>query len=167
MKLGLMTACIALALIVGFAAGVTSRTAVADPMKPAMTVATDGWTIHADSTLHFANHPNEVIHHFCKPFASGLIECQLYDGHGPQAQLVGVETVVSPAVYATFSASEKKLWHWHTTEIPKINLVFPGLTKEQAAKMKAGFLPTYGKAYILWDPMDTKYPMGLPTVRVY
>ena len=167
MRLGLMTSCIAFALIVGFAAGITSRSAIADPMKTAMTTATDGWTIHADATMHFVNHPNEVIHHFCKPFANGFIECQLYDGHGPQAQLVGVETVVSPAVHATFSASEKRLWHWHKTEIPKIHLVFPGLSKEEAAKMTAGFLPTYGKAYILWDPMDTKNPIGQPTVRVY
>jgi hypothetical protein len=126
----------------------------------------DGFTLHIDADKHYAAHPNERIHHWCKKLSKGLIECQLYTSDAPNAELVGVETIVSPELYATFSTSEKRFWHWHQYEVPRVNASMPDLSKDEAAKVVAQILPTYGKVYILWDPMTDPNPVGAPSVTI-
>jgi hypothetical protein len=70
------------------------------------------------------------------------------------------------AVWKTFPASEQGMWHYHKTELKKIHATLPGMSKAQAAKTVAQISETYGKVYILWDPMSSKYPMGQPSVTV-
>jgi hypothetical protein len=125
-----------------------------------------GYTIHIDADKHFSGHSDEIIHHWCKPFSDGEIECQLYDGDASDARLVGVETIVTPATYKSFSADEQALWHYHRTEIPKLHATTPGLTKEQSDKLVASLMETYGKVWILWDPMTSKEPTGQPSITV-
>jgi len=128
-----------------------------------------GYTVHVDAKRHFGTeHPNEIAHHWCKTgLAGGLIECQIYDSDAPNAHLVAVETIVQPEVYRTFSASEKALWHWHTTEIPKVDAKLPGMSPAQQKKFVASMMPTYGKVYILWDPVVTSnMPVGKPYVGI-
>jgi hypothetical protein len=96
-----------------------------------------------------------------------LIECQIYDSDSPDARLVEVETIVSPAVYKSFPASEQALWHYHKTEIPKVNAKLPDMTPAQAKQFVAQISDTYGKVWMLFDPMSTNnMPMGQPTVVV-
>jgi len=127
---------------------------------------TGGYTIHIDADKHYSAHPSEIIHHWCKKFDDGFIECALYDGDTPGSHLVGAETIVSPATYHSFDAAEQKLWHYHKVEIPKLHATTPGLTKEQSAKLVASLMETYGKVFILWDPMTSKEPTGQPSITV-
>ncbi len=140
----------------------------ASPAQAAMhPVPTGGYTLHIDADKHFGDaHPNEIAHHWCKSVSSSLIECLLYDSDAPTARLVGVETIVPASVWKTFSAAEQAMWHYHATELKKIHATLPDTPKDQQAKIIAMIKPTYGKVYILWDPLTSKAPIGQPTVVV-
>jgi hypothetical protein len=153
-----------LAFVLGFSAArlVDKPALAAAPSSPA-----DGWTIHIDAEQHFGDaHPNEIAHHYCKPVAGGMIECEIYDGDAPDSRLVAVETIVGPKVYGTFTPSEQAMWHYHKVEIPKVHATMPGMSADQAAKMVAQISDTYGKIWLLWDPMTSENPIGSPTVTV-
>ena len=125
----------------------------------------EGWTLHIDALLHYPGKPSMVAHHYCKP-VSGLIECQLCDSDAPDARLVGIETIVDAATYAKFPEAEKKLWHYHKTEIAKVSATLPDLSPEEADKVVKSILETYGKIYLVWDPGRQSMPTGYPTVTV-
>jgi hypothetical protein len=132
----------------------------------ASTNPSEGFTLHIDADKHYAAHPAERIHHWCKKISKDLIECQLYTSDAPNAELVGVETIVPADLYGSFSPSEKRFWHWHKYEVPRVNASMPDLSKDEAAKVVAQILPTYGKVYILWDPLTEPNPVGPPSVTI-
>lgn len=125
-----------------------------------------GWTLHIDAKLHFPGDPDRIAHHWCKPVAGGMIECQLYDGNGADASLVGVEVVVPAATWQTFGATEQALWHYHKVEIPLVDATLPDSSPDEAATVVASLQETYGKVYLLWDPSQTDQPTGQPSVYV-
>jgi hypothetical protein len=128
-----------------------------------------GWALHIDALKHFGpGHPTRVAHHWCKSVAGGLLECQIYDSDASNARLVEVETIVPTKVWQTFSKSEQALWHYHRIEIPKVSATLPGMPPAQQKKVVASLLETYGKLWLLWNPLDTpnNWPTGKPTVIV-
>jgi uncharacterized protein DUF1264 len=127
---------------------------------------TEGWTLHIDAKLHFPGKPDMIAHHYCKEVAGGVTECQLYDSDNPNARLVGTEVIVGPDVYKRFSAAEKKMWHYHKTEIPKVSATLPDLSADEAAKVVKSIEDTYGKVYLLWDPGKSDLPTGRPSVTI-
>lgn len=157
-----------LALIGAFVMGLTIQRAFTQPAAAAAAATpADGWTLHIDADQHFGDaHPNEIAHHYCKAVAGGILECQLYDSDAPNARLVGIETIVPSKTWAAFSADEQALWHYHKTELAKIHATLPGMSPAQAAKTIAMITPTYGKLFIIWDPLSNPNPVGQPTVVV-
>ncbi|HLB71757.1 MAG TPA: DUF1264 domain-containing protein [Candidatus Methanoperedens sp.] len=131
------------------------------PPKPG-----EGWTLHIDAKRHISSNPDMIVHHYCKTVAGGLIECQLYDSDKPDARLIGVEAIVSAETYNTFNADEKALWHYHKTEIPKVEATLPDLSPEEAARVVKSLEETYGKVYILWDPGRSNNPVGKPEINI-
>ena len=129
------------------------------------TKPTDGWTLHVDAKKHIPKMPDMIAHHYCKPVSGGLTECQLYDSDKPDARLIGVEVIVDKETWKKFSKKEKALWHYHKIEIPKVEAVLPDVSPEESAKIIKGMEETYGKVYILWDPVK-KEPLGKPQVSV-
>jgi uncharacterized protein DUF1264 len=126
----------------------------------------EGWTLHITAKMHFPGKPEMLAHHFCKPVAGGLIECQLYDSGAPDAHLVGVETIVNAATYAKFSPAEKALWHYHRVEIPLVSAAVLDMSPDEAAKVVNSIVDTYGKIYLLWDPSVQSLPTGRPSITV-
>ena len=138
------------------------------PASAASTNPTQGFTLHIDAERHFGNaYPTQVAHHWCKA-VEGMTECLIFDGDANDARLVEVETIVSPAVYKTFAPQEQALWHYHKVEIPKVNAKLPDMTPAEAQKTVAAMTDTYGKVWMLWNPMATPHgePIGRPTVIV-
>lgn len=123
----------------------------------------DGWTLHIDAKKHLPGDPQLVAHHYCKEVSGGMNQCQLYDSDQPNARLVGVEVIVPADVFAKFGDAEKKLWHYHKTEIGKVDATLPGLSAEEAAKVVKSIEETYGKIYVLWEG---DLPIGQPTVTI-
>ncbi len=152
---------ILLTLALCLATAVAEEKDVPTKMKPS-----DGWTLHIDAKRHIPNMPDVTVHHYCKQVSGGLTECQLYDSDKADARLIGVEMVVDAATYKKFSRKEKALWHYHKTEIPKVDAVLPDLSPEDAANMLKGMENTYGKVYILWNPTKSEAPVGKPAISV-
>jgi len=146
------------------AAFITSR----GPATSAASVSPDtGFTLHIDADHHFGDKdPTKIAHHWCKTISANLTECQLYDADGPQGRLVGVETIVPAAVWATFPKSEQAMWHYHKTELKKIHATLPDTPVKDQAKIIASIAPTYGKVFMFWDPSASKNPTGSPWVTV-
>lgn len=160
-----------ISLVLAFTVGFFVHRQQATPAVAASMAATSpatGWSLHIDAKRHFGDaHPNEIAHHWCRATAGGMLECQIYDSDAPNAHLVAVEAIVQPGVYKSFSASEKALWHWHKTEVPKVDAKLPGMSPAQQAKVVAMILPTYGKVYVLYDPIATHgLPTGQPWVSI-
>lgn len=126
----------------------------------------DGWSLHVDAKLHFPGDPEMVAHHYCSPVAGGWIECQLFDGDGPDARLVGVEAIVDEATYRAFDAAERRLWHFHEETFPLGDVTLPDLSPAEAAPIVEQLEATYGKIYLLWDPSRDDLPVGQPSVVV-
>ena len=124
----------------------------------------EGWGLHIDAKLHVPGKPEMVSHHYCKAVSGGLTQCQLYDSDKPDARLIGVEVVVSPEMYKSFSKAEKAMWHYHKTEIPRVSATLPDLPAEEAAKVAKNLEESYGKVYILWDPAKGNFPTGRPII---
>lgn len=159
-----IAAILAFILIAGSAAIVASHgtpAAVAASTSPAA-----GWTIHIDALKHFKNHPDEVAHHWCRAVAGGALECQIYGSDTADAPMLATEMIVPTATWQTFSDSEKKYWHYHKTEIPKVSATMPDVSPDEAKAMVAKMMETYGKVYVLWDPMDSPQPTGEPYVNI-
>ncbi len=151
-----------LVVVLGLLAVVISR----QPGRADATKPTDGWTLHIDAKLHFPGKPQMIAHHYCKPVSGGLTECQLYDSDAADARLVGVEVIVTPDVYKRLSAAEKKLWHYHKIEIPKVSATLPDVSQEEGARVLKSIEETYGKVYVLWVPWLPSGPVGRPTVSI-
>ena len=149
-----------LALLVGIGIGSFGlHSATAASISPAT-----NWTIHIDALKHFPDDPKEVAHHWCRSIGNGILECQIYSSDNINAPLVEIETIVPAAVWKTFSPKEQALWHYHRTEIPKVSASMPDVSAAEAKKVVASLQETYGKVYVLWDPVATKYPVGQPEV---
>ena len=125
----------------------------------------EGWTLHIDAKKHVPKMPDMIVHHYCKQVSGGLFECQLYDSDKPDARLIGVEVVVDKKTWEKFPKKEKALWHYHKTELKKVNPTLPDLSPEEGAKTLQGMEETYGKVYILWNPAKND-PVGRPEVSL-
>lgn len=126
----------------------------------------DNFTLHIDAEQHFPGDDKKIAHHYCKPVAGGMFECQLYDSDKSDARLVGVEVVVPTDIYNKFTAGEKGNWHYHKEEIPKVNAKLPDLSSDEAAKVVKTLEETYGKIYLLWNPVQGDLPIGNPSITI-
>ncbi len=56
----------------------TAVGAAMEENKPIMaTKPSDGWTLHIDAKMHFPGKSDMIAHHYCKPVAGGLTQCQI------------------------------------------------------------------------------------------
>ena len=151
---------------IGVAAGIATVSILLTGGGAATPRPSDGWALHIDAKLHFPGKPDMIAHHWCKAVRGGMTECLLYDGDADDARLVGAEVIVGPDVYQKFRAAEKKLWHFHKTEIPKVSATLPDLSADEAAKVVKDIENTYGKIYLLWDPGKGDVPTGRPSLTI-
>jgi hypothetical protein len=101
----------------------------------------------------------QVAYHFCKPLNDDISQCLLYDGTGPGARLIGVEYLVSDAVYRTMPEAERVYWHDHVFEVD--SRLIRSLTERGAdeAATLAKVRTLWGKTYHTWAAGE-KYPEG-------
>jgi hypothetical protein len=170
---------IALACVSGLAAGtcLTSVTrptpARADDAKPAHAQPSVGAKAPIQEILHcplaFAGvhllkdlpEHLQVAYHYCKPVNDDVSQCVLYDGTGPDAKLIGIEYLVSDALYQKMPPEEKVYWHDHRHEVDAGLL--KSLTQSGAAEEKtmAAVRPLWGKVFHTWA-VGKSYPVGPP-----
>lgn len=103
----------------------------------------------------------QVAYHYCKPVNDDVSQCILYDGTGPDARLIGIEYLVSDALYQKMPPDEKVYWHDHNYEVD--SGLLKSLTQNGAEEEKAmkAVRPLWGKVFHTWATGKT-YPSGPP-----
>ena len=105
---------------------------------------------------------NLIVHHHCKVYDDMTATCLLFPtGMNDQDKLYGIEYVIPANQYNTLPQEEKKYWHYHLTELPRVNATLPDMTAEEAAKVKPILDETYGKVVYFWQYGD-ELPIGEP-----
>ena len=66
-------------------------------------------------------------HHFCKQVNADFLQCVLFDGNTEEANLIGIEYIISEQLFGGLPADEQRYWHPHNFEILSGTLVAPGL----------------------------------------
>lgn len=89
-------------------------------------------------------------HHYCRVVNDDLLQCVLFDGNTRQANLIGVEYMVSERLFGTLPEAERELWHPHNFEILSGQLAAPGLPVAVETAFLALLMNSYGKTWHTW-----------------
>lgn len=89
-------------------------------------------------------------HHYCKVVNDDLIQCVLFDGNTADANLIGIEYIVSEALFETLPADEMTYWHPHNYEVFSGQLIAPGLPAVAEQQLMEELVNSYGKTWHTW-----------------
>ena len=105
--------------------------------------------------------------HYCSHLNADVWQCVIYESDRRNARLIGVEYIISEALFTGLAPAEKRLWHSHRYEVMSGQLVAPGMPAAAERQLMADFSRTYGKTWYLWqvDRGDT-LPLGLPKLMM-
>jgi len=90
-------------------------------------------------------------HHFCHQVNEDFLQCVLYDGNTAQANLHGIEYIISERLFDSLPPAEQNLWHPHNGEILSGQLVAPGLPEVAEHELMRRKINSYGKTWHTWD----------------
>lgn len=121
--------------------------------------------------LHCAKHEPGMqmeAHHYCRQVNQDLLQCVLFDGNTKEANLIGIEYIVSERVFLTLPEGEREYWHPHNYEILSGQLSAPGLPEAAERAFLKELMNSYGKTWHTWhtgrhdgEPGDS-LPLGDP-----
>jgi hypothetical protein len=108
-------------------------------------------------------------HHFCRQVNEDFMQCALYDGNTAEANLNGLEYIISERLFETLPAAEQPYWHPHNGEILSGQLVAPGLPEVAEKELMRGKMNSYGKTWHTWNTGQLSQggdalPLGEPTL---
>ncbi len=104
-------------------------------------------------------------HHYCKQVNEDFAQCVLFDGNTEQANLTGIEYIISEKLYQQLPDTEKTYWHPHNYEILSGQLMAPGLPVWIENKLMKKKINSYGKTWHTWmtggsHMPEDKLPIG-------
>jgi len=121
--------------------------------------------------LHCAKHEPGMqmeAHHFCRQVNQDFLQCTIFDGNTADANLIGIEYIISERLFATLPADEQASWHPHNYEILSGQLTAPGLPEAAERAFLKELMNSYGKTWHTWhtgrhdgEPGDA-LPLGDP-----
>ena len=108
-----------------------------------------------------------TAHHFCRPVNQDLTQCALFDGNSAEANLTGVEYIISEKLFNELPPDEQPYWHPHNFEILSGTLTAPGLPAAAEHELLTMFMNSYGKTWHTWQTGmyqgdQQKIPLGDP-----
>ncbi|RSN46509.1 OBAP family protein [Actinomadura sp. WAC 06369] len=110
--------------------------------------------------------PDEQMeaHHYCKVVNDDLLQCVLFDGNTRDANLIGIEYIVSERLFEGLDEDEQAYWHPHNFEILSGQLVAPGLPDVAEKAFMKQLVNSYGKTWHTWHTgrHDGRPGHGLP-----
>jgi len=97
--------------------------------------------------------PNDQMeaHHYCHQINEDFAQCALFDGNTKDANLNGIEYIISERLFKTLPEQEKKYWHPHNGEILSGQLVAPGIPDMAEKALMKEKMNSYGKTWHLWN----------------
>jgi hypothetical protein len=108
-------------------------------------------------------------HHFCRQVNEDFAQCALFDGNTAEANLNGIEYIISEKLFETLPAAERRYWHPHNGEILSGQLVAPGLPEVAEKELMRSKINSYGKTWHTWNTGHgnrggDSLPLGEPTL---
>lgn len=96
--------------------------------------------------------PDEQMeaHHYCRVVNDDLLQCVLFDGNTRDANLIGIEYIVSERLFEGLDEDEQAYWHPHNFEILSGQLVAPGLPDAAEKAFMKRLMNSYGKTWHTW-----------------
>ena len=124
------------------AAGVIQRNTPAEQLK-----------IYLSGLHVMKNNPHHQMdaHHFCRQVKQDLAQCAIFDGNGRDANLVGIEYIVSERLFDSLPPQEKQYWHPHNYEILSGQLVAPWIPDVAELELMKDKMNSYGKTWHVWN----------------
>lgn len=128
-----------------------------------------GFDIYLNGFHPMKDHPEMQVeaHHFCRQVNEDLAQCALFDGNTRNANLNGIEYIISEKLYAALPPDERQYWHPHNGEILSGQLIAPGLPETAEHALMKKKMNSYGKTWHMWNtgangkPGDA-LPLGAP-----
>jgi hypothetical protein len=93
-------------------------------------------------------------HHFCRQVNEDFAQCALFDGNTVDANLNGIEYIISEKIFDQLPAGERQYWHPHNAEILSGQLVAPNLPKVAEKELMKSKMNSYGKTWHTWHTRD-------------
>lgn len=110
--------------------------------------------------------PNNQLeaHHYCKQVNEDFAQCALWDSNRDDANLNGIEYIISARLFDHLPPEEQQYWHPHDYEILSGLLVAPGLPQMAELALMKGKMNSYGKTWHMWNTgMEADaLPLGPP-----
>jgi hypothetical protein len=100
-------------------------------------------------------------HHYCNQVNEDFAQCVLFDGNTDNANMNGLEFIISEKLFETLPEAERKYWHPHNYEILSGQLVGPGLPDVAEKELMRRKMNSYGKTWHVWMAGHS-LPMGEP-----
>jgi hypothetical protein len=108
-----------------------------------------------------APHHQMIAHHFCRQVNEDFAQCVLFDGNTREANLNGIEFIISERLFAQLPAEERRYWHPHNGEILSGQLVAPGLPAVAERELMKSKMNSYGKTWHVWmTGQGDRMPIG-------
>jgi len=89
-------------------------------------------------------------HHWCKQVNSDFLQCALFDGNTENANLIGIEYIISEKLFEGLPEDEKRYWHPHNYEVLSGQLTAPGLPEVAEHALMKLLINSYGKTWHTW-----------------
>uniref|UniRef100_A0A0D9YEH4 Uncharacterized protein n=1 Tax=Oryza glumipatula TaxID=40148 RepID=A0A0D9YEH4_9ORYZ len=107
------------------------------------------------------------VHHFVSRLNQDVLQCAVYDSDKPSARLIGVEYIVSDAIFESLPPEEQKLWHSHAYEVKAGLWTDVGVPEPLQSSEMARMAKTYGKLWCTWQvDRGDALPLGAPALMV-
>lgn len=127
----------------------------------------DGFDIYLVGFHPMKDHPEHQMtaHHFCNQVNEDFAQCVLFDGNTDDANLNGIEYIISEKLFASLPEQEREYWHPHNGEILSGQLVAPGLPDIAEHSLMKSKMNSYGKTWHVWNTghhgrSADEYPLG-------
>jgi hypothetical protein len=106
-------------------------------------------------------------HHFCRQVNKDFAQCALFDSNTKEANLNGIEYIISEKVFTSLPQEEQHYWHPHNYEILSGQLVAPGIPEVAEKALMKKKMNSYGKTWHVWNTGSMgagadKLPLGQP-----
>eukprot|EP01091_Cochliopodium_minus_P005391 TRINITY_DN15326_c0_g1_i1.p1 TRINITY_DN15326_c0_g1~~TRINITY_DN15326_c0_g1_i1.p1 ORF type:complete len:276 (-),score=55.68 TRINITY_DN15326_c0_g1_i1:247-1074(-) len=89
-------------------------------------------------------------HHFCKQVNGDFAQCIMFDGNTKDANMIGVEYIISEKLYNELPMEEKHYWNPQNYEILSGQLVLPGVPSLAEKMIMKQKMNTYAKTFQTW-----------------
>lgn len=103
--------------------------------------------------FHCAKHAPDMqmeAHHYCRQVNSDVLQCAIFDGNTRDANLIGIEYIISEKLFEGLPEKEKDYWHPHNYEVLSGQLTAPNLPESAEHELVRLLINSYGKTWHTW-----------------